>query len=146
MNIFSKLFSRSTLGQGDQELRKTQKKFNRDAIAIANTYNINLDFSNDSIQNVEVILSDLHNQFEQTKDDQGLRGIALIFAFYIISVIEKNFEGGIINRNHEVFGENSFPFVWKDSTLFPYAWCSKRIFDGPGDNVWIKYQQFILEG
>jgi hypothetical protein len=114
------------------------------AIQISNYYKIKLDFSNNSIKNVEKILSIIHKDYKKTKNDEGLNGIALEFGIYIIKVIEKNFEKGKLERDHKDFGENTFPYYLKDSVIFPYGWCQKRIFDGTGDNVWIKYQTLVL--
>lgn len=80
----------------------------------------------------------------KSKDSDGLKGIALIFSFYIIEVIERNHGKGRVERNHDVIGANTFPFYWRDSTLFPYGWCLKRIFDGDGDAIEMKYRMLVL--
>lgn len=120
-------------------------KLNKEAIEVGKSYNINLDYSDESIKNVEFILNNIHNEYLKSKNTEGLRGLALIFGFYIIEVIEINHGKGRIERNHETFGENTFPFYWRESTLFPYAWCLKRIFDGESDNIEIKYKLLILK-
>ncbi|MEL0457612.1 hypothetical protein WJN01_15355 [Flavobacteriaceae bacterium SZ-1-7] len=128
-----------------QELIEIKNELINHAIEVGKEYDINLDFSDDSIKNVEKILSDLHSEYKKTKNDEGLNGLAYMFGFYIMDVIEKNHGKGRIERNHPDFGDNVFPFYWNGGTLFPVAWCQKRIFDGDGDNVEIKYRILILD-
>ena len=128
-----------------EDLNELQVKMSNLAIEIAEIFNVHLDYSNRSIKKVEIVLSKIHNEFIKSKNSEGLNGVAIEFAFYIITVIEKNFEKGKAERNTEDFGENSFPFYWRDKTLFPYSWCQKRIFNGAEDNVWVKYKTLVLK-
>lgn len=107
--------------------------------------NVELDYSDASIQKVEKMLADVHKHYQKTKNEEGLHGIALIFGAYIGEVIRRRGQGGSWARDHKEFGEDSFPFTWKGSDLFPYGWCLKRIFDGKADDVWFKYQALILK-
>lgn len=125
-------------------IEELKPKMLANAIEIAKDFNVNLDYSDESINGVEHVLSELHKEYKKTKSDEGLHGIALFYAFYIVAVIEKNHGKGKFERNHKTFGENSFPFTWNGKTLFPYGWCEKRILDGEGDNVEIKYKMLIL--
>lgn len=68
------------------------------AIDIGKAFNIHLDYSNRSIEKVEKILAQIHNEYVTNKNDEGLNGVALGFAFYIISVIENNFEKGKVEE------------------------------------------------
>ncbi|MCX6148588.1 MAG: hypothetical protein NTW25_15245 [Candidatus Kapabacteria bacterium] len=86
----------------------------------------------------------MNKEYQKTNKDDGLDGVALIFGFYIVEVIERNHGTGKMEQNHEI-GENTFPFYWNGSDLFPYGWCGKRIFDGEGDNVAVKYKLLILD-
>lgn len=112
---------------------------------IASEFGIKLDYSVKSVKKVEKILSTLHKEYRRTNDDKGLNGVALEFAAYIIKVIEKNFEPGEWNRNHPTFGPDTFPYKWYDVELFPYSWGLKRIFDGSGDDVWVKFKALIVK-
>lgn len=104
-----------------------------------------LDFSHESIKEVESILSAFHREYEKTKSEDGLNGIALEFGAYIAATIQRNSGEGVLERDHPEFGEAAFPFHYSGGTIFPYMWCVKRIFDGDGDNVWFKYQVLVLE-
>ena len=128
-----------------QELIEIKNELITHAIEVGKEYNFKLDFSDQSIKKVEKILSNIHEDYKKTKNDEGLIGLAYMFGFYIVEVIEKNHGEGRIERNHPDFGDNSFPFYWNDGTLFPMAWCQKRIFDGDGDNVEIKYRILVLD-
>ena len=107
-------------------------------------FDIQLDYSVESIKQVEHILGVLHKEYKKTRSTEGLQGIAFEFGAYIVKVIEKHFGSAEWKTNHETFGENSFPLQWRNSTIFPVEWCRKRIFDGSGDDVWIKFQVYII--
>ena len=104
-----------------------------------------LDFSTDSIREVESILAAVHEEYVKTQNEEGLNGIALEFGAYIATTIQRNTGEGVLERDHPEFGEASFPFHFGGGTLFPYGWCVKRIFDGPADDIWSKYRALVLE-
>ncbi len=116
----------------------------QNALAIAKEFGVKLDFSHKSIKRVERLLGNIHKEYTRTKDDDGLSGIALSFAAYIVTVIERNTSPGVWKRDHPDFGGESFPFEWRGKTIFPYGWCQKRIFDGKQDDVWAKYKVLVL--
>jgi hypothetical protein len=128
----------------EKELLDLKRKGCEEAINVGKSYNITLDYSDNSIKDVEFILGDINKEYVKSKNTEGLIGLALMFGFYIIEVVEKNHGEGKIERNHKTIGEDSFPFYWKGSTLFPYGWCVKRILDGDEDNVEVKYKAFVL--
>jgi hypothetical protein len=103
-----------------------------------------LDFSHDSIKVVESILSEFHLEYEKSKNEEGLNGIALEFGAYIATVIQRNLGEGVLERDDPQFGQATFPFRYSGGTIFPYGWCMKRIFDGEGDDVWAKYNVCVL--
>ena len=121
-----------------------KKQMTENALEIAKQFRVRLDYSHKSIKKVERILGKIHKSYVKTKNDDGLHGVALSFAAYIVTVIERNSSPGLWGRDHPDFGEESFPFEWQDTTLFPYAWCLKRIFDGKQDDVWAKYRAIVL--
>jgi hypothetical protein len=116
------------------------------ALKLADVAKVHLDFSIGSIKQVEEILSQLHNQFEETKDETGINGMALELAAYVITVIEKNLMVGKWERDSEEFGKDTFPYDLGDgNVIFPYNWNLKRIFDGEPDNVFTKFQTLVLD-
>lgn len=127
------------------ELIKLQEELTGLALQIAKSQNITLDFSPDSVKDVEKVLSIIHDDYKKTKNEEGVRGIALEFAAYIISVIEKNLSVGYWERDSSDMGKDTFPYHLEDEKIiFPFSWCLKRIVDGSGDDVWAKFQTILL--
>jgi hypothetical protein len=108
-------------------------------------FKIKLDYSVESIKQVESILAKLHKDYKRTRSEDGLQGIALEFGAYIVKVIEKHFGSVTWERDHPSIGQDTFPLQWRGTTLFPFGWCMKRILDGPGDDVWFKFHALILK-
>lgn len=117
---------------------------NSKALEVAKIFKIDLDYSDASIEQVEKILGKVHKGYKKSKDDEGLRGVALFFAAYIGEVIRKKGFGGTWERHHPEIGDDTFPFHWREGVLFLYGWCQKRIFDGKQDDVWFKYRCTVL--
>jgi hypothetical protein len=109
------------------------------------SFGFELDYSVESVRKVETVLAQLHKDFRRTNDDSGMNGLALEFGAYIIKVIELHFGSGAWARDHPTFGPDTFPYTWRGGEVFPYAWCQKRIFDGPGDDVWAKFQALVVQ-
>jgi len=113
---------------------------------LATNNRLRLDYSHESLQEIEKLLSLMHNDFKETGNAEGLHGIALACAAYIVQTIQKNTGEGTWYKDDSQFGEDVFPLEWKKrNILYPLAWCEKRIFDGEGDNVWSKYQTLVLK-
>jgi hypothetical protein len=114
-------------------------------LELAKENGVTLDFSDDSIKEVEKLLAECHREYKKAKSDEGFHGLALMFGAYIGEVIRRKGFGGTWARNHPDVGEDSFPFHWRGADLFLYGWCVKRIFDGKGDNVIFKYKALVLD-
>lgn len=128
-----------------KDIKELQKTLTNLALQIGTYYKIDLDYSIDSVKKVEEILAKVSEEYQKTKNEEGLKGIALEFAAYIITVIEKNIESGKWERDSKEMGKETFPYKLSDGRdIFPYSWCLKRIYNGEGDNVWVKFQTLIL--
>jgi hypothetical protein len=103
-----------------------------------------LDYSPQSIHEVEEMLGALHEDYVRTGSDDGYYGVALEFAAYIAKVVESHFGPIQWTRDHPVFGKESLPLTWQGGTIFPVSWCLKRMLDGPGENVWSKFDLLVL--
>jgi len=101
---------------------------------------IKLDYSPQSIEKVEAVLDNIHEQYTKDKSSIAVNGLAMAYGAYIGEVIRRSEPGSIWERDHPVGGEKSYPLHWKGGESFPCGWCFKRITNGPEDNVWHKYQ------
>jgi hypothetical protein len=117
----------------------------KETLELAKENGVTLDFSDESIQELEKLLGECHKEYKKSKSEDGFYGLAMMFGAYIGEVIRRKGLGGTWARNHPDMGEDSFPFHWRGQDLFLHAWCAKRIFDGKGDNVWFKYQTLVLK-
>ncbi len=72
-------------------------------------FGINLDYSAESIKQVEQILGSIHKEYKKTNSQEGLYGIAFEFGAYIVKVIERNFGAVKWERNHKSIGKDTFP-------------------------------------
>lgn len=102
--------------------------------------NIKLDYSPQSIEKVEEVLSKIHEQFAKDKSSIAVNGLAMAYGAYIGEVIRRTEPGVTWKEDHPVAGEKSYPLHWNGGESFPCGWCYKRITNGPEDNVWYKYQ------
>lgn len=132
------------IDESNEDIETLMQEMNDSAHEVAAAFDVTLDYSDDSIRGVESILGQLHDEYVETGDDSGLRGIALFYAAYIGEVIRRKGLGGSWKRHHPEFGDNTFPFSWNGAELFPANWCEKRIFEGPQDDVVSKYQVLVL--
>lgn len=116
------------------------------SLKVGSHYGINLDFSIESIKDVEKILSKMSTEYQKNKDEGGLNGLALELTAYIIAVIEKNISIGKWERDSKEFGKDVFPYDLGDGNIiFPYQWCLKRIHEGEGENVWVKLKTLVVD-
>ncbi len=128
------------------ELEQLKEDMSKLAERIAKEgFGIELDYSIESIKQADKVLGELHKEYKKTKDDEGYNGIAFEFAAYIVKVIEKNVGPVRWERDHPGMGPDSFPLYMGDEAIFPFGWCTKRLYDGPGDDLWSKFCVFVLK-
>ncbi len=107
-------------------------------------FGLYLDYSPGSVRHVEEVLAEAHEDYRRTQDSEGINGLALEVAAYMIKVIEKNYGGGAWQKDHAAYGSETFAYEWRGNEFFLYHWCLKRITDGPGENVWLKFRTQII--
>lgn len=126
-------------------MQKLKEQMSALAERIANEgFKTKLDYSIDSIKQVDTILDAIHQDYKKTGSKTGLEGIALEFGAYIVKVTEQHFGPAEWDRDDESFGQDTFPLRWRGTTIFPVGWCLKRILNGPADDVWLKFQTLVL--
>ncbi|NLX06956.1 MAG: hypothetical protein GXY33_17600 [Phycisphaerae bacterium] len=112
-----------------------------EAVRIAADRGVTLDYSPDSVEQVESLLADLHQRrVDGRLSDDELGLLAHQFGAYIGEVLRRTY-GGYWAEDHEVAGPKTFPIHWrKQGESFPVGWCGKRMLYGEEDNVWHKFQ------
>jgi hypothetical protein len=111
---------------------------------VAAAFDVDLDYSDRSVRDVDRILGQLHDEYRRTNSDDGLQGIALEFGAYLVTVLDRHRGPVVWKRDHPDFGTDTFPVEWRGATLFPVGWCLKRIIDGPGEDLVSKWQALVL--
>jgi hypothetical protein len=102
-------------------------------------FSVKLDYSPNSIKQVEKVLGQLHDEYVRTKPTEGVNGLAMAYGAYIGEVIRRNEPDVRWERSDGVGGENSYPLIWQGGSSYVCAWCYRRITNGEEDNVWFKY-------
>jgi hypothetical protein len=103
---------------------------------------VNLDYSVDSIKEVEEILGRLHEQYVKDPSSISAKGLGSAYGAYVGEVIRRSEPGAKWERDDNVGGEKSYPIIWGSGQghSYPMAWCYHRIVNGPEDNVWVKFR------
>jgi hypothetical protein len=104
-------------------------------------YVISLDYSPDSIKQVDDILGKVHDQYVHSHDDKMMAHEATTWGAYLGEVIRRKYGGNWGVDEPKV--DQPFPLHGLKSTSFPIAWAVKRIRNGDEDNVYIKYQLIV---
>ena len=79
---------------------------------------VKLDYSPQSIQDIENVLSGIHDGYLKSGDDTGLNGIALEFAAYIVEVIKRNYGPVKWDRDGSEFGPIHIHYPGEENTYF----------------------------
>jgi hypothetical protein len=136
-------FLASCRQRAPEEFSSTQElidALSAEAVDIAEKdFEVRLDYSTDSIERVEEILSRLHVEYQEADSDEGVVGLASAFGAYIGECIRRAYPDSRWDRDHPVGGEKSYLIRWAGGDSFPLAWCHRRITQGPEDNVWHKF-------
>jgi len=136
--------TKTTDSKSVPDVKELQVKLTDLAIQLGKHYKVVLDYSVQSIDNVETVLAKISDEYRKTKNEEGIKGMALEMAAYIITVIEKNILKGAWSRDSEEMGKDSFPYELGDGkVIFPYAWCLKRIYDGEGEDIVSKFKTLV---
>jgi hypothetical protein len=110
------------------------------AIADAAHYDhITLDYSVLSLKQVDEILSRMHESYLKNPSSISVRGLSAEYGAYVGEVIRRSEGNAYWTRDSKVAGQKSYPLHWNAGESYPLAWCSRRITDGDGDSIWVKY-------
>ncbi len=136
-------FRRRTPTPTEQEdIQLGMTELSDEAVTMAKTdSNIALDYSLESVEQVEAILASV---YANHPDLERRRYLAVRYGAYVGEVIRRKW-GGSWDRDHPVGGKDSFPIRSKGHESFPIAWCFKRLKNGSEDNVWHKLQILYVQ-
>jgi hypothetical protein len=109
-----------------------------EAIKDAQQNNVKLDYSAESVREVEKILGKIHEQYVRSPSSVAVMGISAAYGAYIGEVVRRTEEGVHWERDDQM-GEKSYPLIWGTGHSYPMGWCQRRITDGEEDNVWVKF-------
>lgn len=126
--------------RNDSQIAEIAEAYALDAIdAAMDNFQITLSFSEDSIREVETILSRLHDQLPVVRPPADtIWTFAKMFGSYIGEVLRRHHGGawGIVTLDNQ-----EFPGIQLSdrSLCWPWSRAHKRITTGPEDNVWHYY-------
>jgi|SRR5688572_23465271 len=113
---------------------------------------IDLDYTPESIQQVEHILSVVYDSkprgllsrvLSRALSGDEAAQVARMYGSYIGETIRRTW-GGQCERDHAVAGAGSYPIECRGNQSFPLGWCYRRLMNGPEDNVWHKVLTIYL--
>ncbi|MGC2476960.1 MAG: hypothetical protein WA485_21675, partial [Candidatus Sulfotelmatobacter sp.] len=84
-------------------------------------------------------LGRVHENYVKNSSSISVRGLSAEYGAYVGEVIRRNEPNAYWTRDSKVAGEKSYPLHWNKGESYPFAWCARRITDGEGDSIWIKY-------
>ncbi len=132
--------------QPDPQIAEAAGAYSQDAVDFAaRTFGITLDWSDESIRQVEIILGRLHDDIPHARPpENAIWRFAKVFGSYVGEVLRRRHgaEWGMVRM-----GEDSFPGVQQPGGRLCWPWgrAHKRITNGPEDNIW-HYYQILTEG
>jgi hypothetical protein len=129
----------------DPQLQEIAEAYALDALDHAkDTFNVELDWSDDSIQQIETILGVFHDTLaEESPPEDAIMTFAKIWGSYI---------GEVFRRNHGAswgsvtLGADTIPGMkatTSDVLFWPWGRVRDRLLDGPASNVWHYYQGLV---
>ncbi len=140
---------------GKPTVDDVMKVYALDAIDFAKqNFNIDLDYSENSVKSVETILSNLHDAVpkgfiakltQKSPSHQQIDQIAKMFGGYIGEIIKKIWGGKWKLESKAFPGQQVITLELKDGAdIWPHFKCGKRLTNGPADNVW-HYLHFLKD-
>ncbi len=129
----------------DDKIQKVAAAYALDACDfLCKHFQINLDWSDASIQHIESVMDKFHRDAAKAKPSpEKIMQFATLFGSYIGEVYRKNHGAtwGMIEMNGQ-----SFPGLMAQSsgtTFWPWGRAHNRLVNGSQDNVWHYYQALV---
>ena len=132
----------------DQKIQQIAEAYALDTVDFADkNFDVELDWSDDSIAQIEEILAIFHDQISTSKPSQDqILHFSKLFGSYIGEVFRRNHGAtwGMVTLQGQ-----SFPGLKADGSaglFWPWGRAQNRLTDGPSDNVWHYYQVLLEKG
>jgi len=110
------------------------------ALTDAETFeHIKLDYSVDSLKQVDQILGHVHDAYVKNPKAVSVRGASAEYGAYVGEVIRRSQPNVYWTRDSSFMGEKSYVLHWKTGESYPFTWCAERITNGDEDSIWFKY-------
>ena len=125
----------------DSRLDQAMGVYATEAVQRAKTeFGVSLDYSTDSLAELERVLEQLHQRNATNAfDQQALGRESQLWGAYIGGVFKK-LTPAEWKRDSKAAGEDSFPLTFRNgSEFFPCGWVWKRLQNGKEDNVMFKF-------
>jgi len=114
--------------------------------AAYDAYEVTLDYTVASVEHVEGILAQLHDEHRaHSFFPERIIAEANRWGAYV-GEVARRVRGGDWQRDSAHVGANAFPLVFgEQDEIYPCAWCYRRITNGVEDNVWVKFRMSVTE-
>jgi hypothetical protein len=112
------------------------------------SYGVNLDYSPDSVKEVEKILGAKYGlQETHPMTEAEIVDAAHLWGAYIGEVMKRVHPAHWV-RDSDVVGKDALPIVYEDKSgeSYPCAWVYHRLKNGEEDNVWVKFHYLTQPG
>ena len=130
--------------QPDPKIAEDAAAYSQEAVGLADRIlGVTLDWSEDSVRQVEQVLGWLHEDMPRTRpSDDVIWAFARAFGSYVGEVARRHHGG---EWGTVYMGGESFPGLQKAGgrLCWPWARAYKRITNGPEDNIWHYYQMLV---
>jgi hypothetical protein len=125
-------FDRLMSNEAEKAVKEAQEKFG-----------IKLDYSLESVENVETILGKYHD--DPTLKEAVTNRTPLQYGAYVGEVIRRHKNGKWLAPKGKIEGPMDVQIKYGSGTSFPVNWCGKRVINGEEDNIWHKFTLLVIE-
>jgi hypothetical protein len=111
------------------------------AVALAQEFNAQLDYSENSLMEVEAILATLSREMPSSKpSDDDVSEICKVWGCYLGEVVRRRFGGDWSIETYPGKQFATLTLTVDGNKLFPSMKIHRRLTEGDGDNVWSFYK------
>ena len=125
---------------GDDEILRMMQGYAQQAVELAQQHKVDLDFSENSLQSLELLLSQIGITSGDAPGASGLDEMSRIWGGYFGEVVRRRFGG---DWTVEKYPQGDFHIVTLNvngARLFPSMKIHRRLTQGAGEDLWSFYQ------